>query len=155
MKRLLILTPLILGLLAALTACSSSVSNSETLTTTPTSTLTSTSNLIEKYDDEWAKAQVIFYLENLAESAEAIRYLADLIDVGWLEARYDDYYVDSEFGGHKDSGWDVYFRPYDRNKLKYEYWGNLNWNVFKDNYVTEGSDDALRVKADLLELNQQ
>jgi len=98
------------------------------------------------YTGQWAQAQVSAYLYNLAKSPDAMRHLADL--GGYFETRFSENEVDLDYGGHKYSGWQVYLRKPSR------YPDNLNWAVFKDGYVTEGSNDALRVKADLIELSQ-
>lgn len=102
------------------------------------------------YTKDWARNQVASYLNGLAKSPDAIRYLADLNSQGWFESTFNESEVDQDFTGHKYSGWQVYYRL--TGSPSREYWGNLNWATFKDGYVTEGSNDALRVKADLLEL---
>jgi len=100
----------------------------------------------------WAHNQVSAYLNSLAESPDAIRYLAELNSQGYFESRFQEGEVDQDFGGHKYSGWSVYYKP--NNRPSREYWDNLNWAVCKDGYVVEGSNDTLLVKADLIELSQ-
>lgn len=104
------------------------------------------------YTAGWAQNQVSAYLNSLAKSPDAIRYLAELNSQGYFESRFHEGEVDQDLGGHKYSGWSVYYKP--NNRPSREYWDNLNWAVCKDGYVVEGSDDALSVKADLIELNQ-
>jgi len=120
---------------------SPTVSNPPTTTSQPLS-----------YTSYWASNQVSAYLNNLATSPEAIRYLADLNSQGYFESIYYPNEVDQDIAGHKYSGWQVYLRT--TGEVSRDYWDNLNWAVFKDGYVTEGSNDALIVKADLLELSK-
>ena len=119
----------------------------------PTPSLTPTpSSEGTPFSANWATNQVTFYLNELANSPEAIRYLADLSSQGWFEGRYYGSESEEDYGGHKYSGWQVYYHP--TGSPPRDYWGNLNWATFSDGFVTEGSNDALRVKADLLELNE-
>jgi hypothetical protein len=154
MKWVIVLIPI---LLMALASCSQSIEPSfkpvppQTPNPTPTSTPTPSPET-NTYTEDWATNQVSNYLNNLATRPEAIRYLADLNSEGWFEGEFYESEVDQDLGGHSYSGWQVYYRP--TGSPSREYWGNLNWATFKDGYVTEGSNDALRVKADLLELNE-
>jgi len=117
------------------------------LTPTPAPTPETTT-----YTAEWAKNQVSAYLNSLTKGPDAIRYLAELQSQGYFESRFSQSEVDQDLGGHKYSGWQVYYRLTDRPSK--EYWDNLNWTVCKDGYVAEGSNGALLVKADLMELSQ-
>ncbi|APV43876.1 hypothetical protein Dform_00521 [Dehalogenimonas formicexedens] len=103
-------------------------------------------------DQNWAISKVNAYLNGLASSPNAIRYLADLSSQTWVEAIYLESAVGQDVLGHPYSGWQVYFRPTGGPPISRTYWGNLNWAVARDGFVSEGSNDALRVKADLLEL---
>lgn len=129
------------------TETTSSETPSPTSASTPTPSTEST-----PFSEVWATNQVTFYLNDLAKSPEAIRYLANLSSQGGFEGTYYESEIDQDYGGHKYSGWQVYYRP--TGSPSKQYWGNLNWATFKDGYVTEGSNDAMRVKADLLELNE-
>ncbi|MBA7715406.1 hypothetical protein ES703_124449 [subsurface metagenome] len=104
------------------------------------------------YTANWAKNQVFAYLNSLAQGPDAMKYLAELNSQGYFEIRFSQSEVDQDFGGHKYSGWQVYYRPTGISPK--EYWDNLNWAVFKDGYVVEGSSGALLVKTDLIELSQ-
>jgi len=104
------------------------------------------------YTAEWAGNQVSSYLNSLAKGPDAIRYLAELNSQGYFESRFSQSELDQDLGGHKYSGWQVYYRLTGRPSK--EYWDNLNWAVCKDGYVAEGSNNALLVKADLVELSQ-
>lgn len=107
---------------------------------------------VTTYTAEWAEGQVSAYLNSFAKSPDAIRYLAELNSQGYFESRFSQSEVDQDLGGHKYSGWQVYYRL--TGRLSKEYWGNLNWAICKDGYVAEGSNDALLIKADLIELSQ-
>ena len=104
------------------------------------------------YTAEWAEGQVFAYLNSLAESPDAIRYLAELNSQGYFTSRFHQSEVDQDLAGHKYSGWSVYYEP--NSHPSREYWDNLNWAVCKDGYVVEGSNGALLVKADLMKLSQ-
>lgn len=154
MKRLIMGISLILLILSV--SCSGTPEyttyTTTTTTTNPPETQTNdVGNGVETFTKEWAESCVLSYLNSLAESPEAIRYLADLYSQGWFESIYSESEIDQEYAGHKYSGWQVYYRP--TGTPSRENWNNLNWAVFKDGFVSEGSTDALRVKADLLELN--
>lgn len=154
----MVISLIIVLLLLSISCAQSTVPTPATETTpdspqTPTPTPVPTpSQDTDIYTEDWAINQVTAYLNDLAKSPEAIRYLADLNSRGWFEGIYSEGEVDQDFAGHKYSGWQVYYRL--TGSPSREYWGNLNWATLKDGYVTEGSNDALRVKADLIELSE-
>ena len=122
--------------------------------TVTTTYFNSTDAPSSSFTQDWAINQVNAYLCNLATSPPAIRYLAELNSEIWREANFYPTEVDQDYQGHKYSGWQVYFRNADERYLSRPYWSDLNWVVFKDGFVTELSNGALQVKADLIELNQ-
>ena len=144
---------LIIGLLFILLIGSFSCSDLPVSQTTfePMTSPTTTMYEISMYTEQWAESCVISYLNGLAQSPEAIRYLADLSSQTYVESIFSENEVGQEFEGHEYSGWQVYHRS--TGTTTKEYWQNLNWAVFKDGFVAEGSNDAMRVKADLLELS--
>lgn len=153
MKKLIIGMVFIL-LIGSFSCSDLPVSQTTFAPTTFSRTLTSNEvTEVPTYSEEWAWSCIISYLNGLAQSPEAIRYLADLYSQTHVESIFAENEVGQKFEGHEYSGWQVYLRSI--GKTTKEYWQNLNWAVFKDGFVTEGSNDAMRVKADLIELNNK
>ena len=130
--------------------------NTTTIYTTVTSTPPSTTPVIAptSFTGQWAEGLVAAYLENLAASPEAIRYLAQLGSECYVTARYDGEAAGEMYLDHEYSGWQVYLKLISDTRPSKPQWDNLNWSVFTDGFVAEGSTDALEVKADLIELSQ-
>lgn len=106
------------------------------------------------YTEETAQTHVYSYLRNLATSPEAIRYLVQLMSSVSLRAWYGAKEAGLNIGGHKCSGWMVAFDLTSIPAPK-PHWRNVVWWICTDGYVFEGSEDALLVKADILDLNRR
>lgn len=145
--------------MALLTACQSVAPVTTTRAMTPqvpiTQATTTQPSVTSTFTSSWATNQTMTYLYSLATSPAALRYLSDLLSQTTSQTNYSGWSQKNDtIMGHRSSGWKVQLTK-SSSSLSRDYWSDLNWGVCQDGYVVELPGNALKVKADLLELNNK